>query len=829
MKMARELFQDAINAMNNGNDPKAEKLFKKVLQSQPNHYGTLNLLTIVLMKMERYREAETFIRTALQVNQSTDTSYHNYGVILTQLGRSHEALTQFTLALNLRSDSAERWNLRGAAFNNLKKYENALADFDKAIALDPRFIGAYANKGYSLHELRRYDEALACFDKALAIVPGLTEAHLGRGNVLQALGRHEEALAALDQSLSLNPHFAEAWLGRGNVLSSLNRRDEALDAFDRALTLKLLPSAWFGRGNALYNLGRLDEALDAYARGLALDPSDAEALLRYGNVFFVLKNYDKALEAYEKALSLKPNLVGTRLGLGNAFLELHRYDEALAAYDQELALTPDIAEAWLGRGHVLHMRKIHDQAAAAYAKVLKLDPGHPFVKGHLLHERMLVCDWKDADELISEIENEIRLGKPAAEPFGWQGVAKSEQSLQLCAEIYNNKKFPPVTENFPGHAPDHKTIRIGYSSGEFRNAATSSLIVGTLEHHDKSRFEIYCFDNGWDDQSEMRSRITASVHELVDIRKLDDPSSAAAVRERQIDILVNLNGYFGEERTRMFARRPAPIQVNYLGFPGTMGSTYMDYIIADDCVIPPDNRKYFTEKVVYLPNSYQANDTKKEIGTDDPSRATYGLPQQGFVFCCFNNNYKIVPEIFDRWMHILKRADGSVLWLIEDSEKAASNLRMEATARGVGAERLVFAKRLPLSEHLARHRLADLFLDTLPYNAHTTASDALWAGLPILTCLGQTFAGKVGASLLKAIGLPELITTTLDDYEELAVDLATHPEKVALLKRKSADNRLTTPLFDTKQFTRDIEAAYSAMYERLRAGLKPDHIIVGSG
>jgi predicted O-linked N-acetylglucosamine transferase (SPINDLY family) len=316
------------------------------------------------------------------------------------------------------------------------------------------------------------------------------------------------------------------------------------------------------------------------------------------------------------------------------------------------------------------------------------------------------------------------------------------------------------------------------------------------------------------------------VDSIIDIRKLDDPSAAATVRENQIDILVNLNGYFGEERTRMFARRPAPVQVNYLGFPGTMGSDYMDYIIADDCVIPPEHRKYFREKVVYLPNSYQANDAKKEIGTVGLSRATYGLPPQGFVFCCFNNNYKIIPEIFDRWMRILKQVDQSVLWLIEDSEKAASNLRTEATARGVSAERLIFAKRLPLSEHLARHRLADLFLDTLPYNAHTTASDALWAGLPVLTCLGQTFAGKVGASLLEAIGLPELITTTLDDYVQLAIDLAKHPEKVTLVKRKLLDNRLTTPLFNTEQFTRDIEAAYSAMYERLRAGLRPDHIIV---
>ena len=655
----------------------------------------------------------------------------------------------------------------------------------------------------------------------------MTEARLGRGNVLHALERYEEALATFNDALSVHPSLAEAWLGRGNVLLGLKRPDEALEAFDRALSSKSLSGAWFGRGNVLFDLNRFDEALDAYTQVLELKPDYAEALLRYGNVFFVLKNYDKAFEAYEKALTLDSGLVGARLGLGNILFDLGRHDEAVAAYDRILAVKPDIAEAWLGRAYVFHKLKLHDKAATAYAEALKIDPRHPFVKGLLLYEKMLVCDWKEVDELTLEIDNEIHLGMPVADPFGWQGVAKSERSLQLCAESYNKNKFRHShTTGFRGHVADHKKIRIGYSSGEFRNAATSSLVVGMLESHNKSCFEVYCFDNGWDDQSEMRHRINAAVHSLIDIRRLDDPSSAAVIRESQIDILVNLNGYFGEERTRMFARRPAPIQVNYLGYPGTIGADYMDYIVADDRVIPPDNRRYYTEKVVYLPNCYQANDRKKKIETVDLNRAAHGLPEQGFVFCCFNNNYKIVPEVFDTWMRILKQVDGSVLWLIEDSELAASNLRREATAREVSADRLVFAKRIPLSNHLARHRQADLFLDTLPYNAHTTASDALWAGLPVLTCLGQTFAGKVGASLLNAIGLPELITTTPRAYELMAIDFAKHPEKVTSIKNKLADNRLRTPLFDTDQFTKHIEAAYSAMYERLKAGLAPDHIII---
>ena len=313
----------------------------------------------------------------------------------------------------------------------------------------------------------------------------------------------------------------------------------------------------------------------------------------------------------------------------------------------------------------------------------------------------------------------------------------------------------------------------------------------------------------------------------LDISRLTDSSTVAAICENQIDILVNLNGYFGNHRTRVFAQRPAPIQISYLGFPGTLGARYIDYIIADQHVIPEDHRVFYTEKVVYLPNCYQANDRKKEIGTHDFSRLECGLPENGFVFCCFNNTYKINPDIFDCWMRILKQVDDSVFWLMEVNATAARNLRREAAARGVNPERLIFAKRtLLLTDHLARHRLADLFLDTLPYNAHATASDALWAGLPVLTCVGDTFPGKVASSMLHAIGLPELITTTLDAYERTAIDLAAHPKKMTAIKRKLADNRLTTPLFDTKLFTRHIEAAYNAMFERHQSGLAPEHIVI---
>jgi protein O-GlcNAc transferase len=350
-------------------------------------------------------------------------------------------------------------------------------------------------------------------------------------------------------------------------------------------------------------------------------------------------------------------------------------------------------------------------------------------------------------------------------------------------------------------------------------------MAGMFEHHDKSRFEVTGISIGPEDSDEMRQRLLRSFDHFIDAKALSNVEVASRIRETEIDILIDLKGFTQDAQTNIFAQRPAPIQVNYLGYPGTMGASYIDYIIADQTLIPDKARKFYSEKIVVLPNSYQTNDRTRIVSDKVFCRSQVGLPS-GVVFCCFNNTYKITPHVFDRWMRILGQVEGSVLWLLEDNASAASNLKKEAAARGVRSGRLVFAERIRLPEHLARHKLADLFLDTLPVNAHTTASDALWAGLPVLTQIGETFAGRVAASLLNAIGLSELITSTPQDYEALAIELATNPEKLVAIKSKLATNRLTTPLFDTQTFTRHIEAAYTMMYERYQADLPPDHISV---
>ncbi|MDB5617898.1 tetratricopeptide repeat protein [Tardiphaga sp.] len=610
------------------------------------------------------------------------------------------------------------------------------------------------------------------------------------------------------------------------VLIALKRFEEAEPYLKSALRIDARSDAThYNYGLVLKALGRPDEALRRFSESLALNPANAESWNNRGIVHNDLRDYAAALSDFDKAMALNPRYAAACFNRSRSLAELKRYDEALGACDLALQWQPDLAEASFGRGFIFQQMRRPGEAAEAYARAMRINPDLPLLKGNLLHQKMLTCDWAGTNELISGIDADLASGKLSVEPFAWQGIATTDASLLRCASLYAAARYP-APRLAPSFAPAQRggKIRIGYLSGEFREQATSLLMAGVLEQHDRQRFEIFAFDNGFDDGSTTRRRIEAAVDGVVDIAGLSDPGAVAAIRDQRIDILVNLNGYFGEHRSGVFARRAAPLQVNYLGFPGTLGASYMDYIVADATVLPEAQRRFFAEKVVTLPNCYQANDDKKQIADRIFTREECGLPAEGFVFCCFNNAYKITPAMFDVWMRILTQVDGSVLWLLEDS--AAENLRREAAARGIDPARLVFATRTRPAEHLARHRVADLFLDTLPYNAHTTASDALWAGLPLLTCRGDTFAGRVAASLLQSIDVPELIAPTLQQFERQAIDLATHPQRLSAIRQKLSAHRRATPAFNTAMFTGHLEAAYLAMMTRHRAGLAPDHLMV---
>lgn len=758
---------------------------------------------------------------------TTDIDKLNAALSMHRQGQLDRAATLCRELLQSQPQHLDALHLLATIYATQLNFLAAVDLFDQALKIRPDYAQAHFDRANALRGLGRREEALESYGLALAIQPEHIAALNNRGNALYDLGQYEHAIDSYDRALALQPDNAAVLNNRGNSLCHLNRHEEALASYELALTIQPdSASALNSRGNALHELKRHEEALESYARALAIKPDYALALNNQGNTLLELKRHAQALESYARALAVKPDYADAHFNRGNALRDLRRHQESVASYDLALAIQPDHIGAINNRGNALCDLKQYEQALESYALALRIDPEYEFLYGTWLLTKLKICDWSDADDQVAQLAEKIERREKVSASFAVLAITGTLSLQRKAAEIWVQAKHH-VSNALPGIGKyAHDRIRIGYFSSDFQNHATMSLMAGLFELHDKSRFELIAFSFGPDDNDGMRRRVSAAFDNFIDVSSQTDRNVAMLARSMEIDIAIDLKGFTQDNRHGIFAYRAAPVQVNYLGYPGTLGAEYIDYLIADATLIPEESQQYYSENIVYLPHSYQVNDSRRSIADRTPSRTEYGLPQAEFVFCCFNSNYKITPGTFDCWMRILKQVEASVLWLFEDNARAPFNLRREAVHRGVSAERLVFAKKLTPPEHLARYRLADLFLDTLPCNAHTTASDALWAGLPVLTCLGETFAGRVAASLLNAIGLPELVTSTPAAYEALAIELARSPGKMSAIKRKLADNRLTAPLFDSQRFTRHLEAAYSAMYARHRADLAPGHIRV---
>ena len=773
----------------------AEQVCRMVLAAEPAHFDALNLLGIIAAQSDRSREAAEYLGRAVAIRRDDAVAHNNYGNVLRDLRRYDDALRCYNRAIQLKPNYAEAHYNRGVTLHELRRFDAALDCYDRALKLNPAYAAACNNRGVTLRELKRLDEAIRSYDQALTLRPDHAATYNNRGIALQDLKRPQDALASYSQALTLQPDYAEALNNQGNVLRELLRLEEALACFERATRLNPnYAEAHNGRGTTLLLLLRLPEALESFERALALDPTHAEA------------HFNRA----------------------NALRDLDQLQPALESYGHALALKPDFADAFYNRGTLLHELKRFAEALQDFEQAIRIDPDRKWLYGIWLHAKMRVCDWSALDEGIAALSDLMRQAKAATPPFVVVTLTDSLQMQRSAGEIWVRETCPAQSELPPlSRRERHGRIRVGYYSADYYNHATAALAAGLFERHDRDRFEIIAFQFGPPQHDAVTDRLIGAFDQFVDVRRKTDLEVARLSRELEVDIAVDLKGYTQHQRVGIFAHRAAPIQVNYLGYPGSMGAPFIDYIIADQTLIPAASREHYSEKVVYLPGSYQVNDRQRLIAERQWSRAEVGLPADGFVFCCFNNAYKITPATFDTWMRILRRVTGSVLWLVEESETASNNLRRTAERAGVNAARLIFSPRVPTPEHLARHRLADLFIDTLPCNAHTTASDSLWAGLPVLTCAGGSFPARVAASLLNAIELPELVTTTLAEYEDLAVELAGNPSRLTELTDRLRRNRLTTPLFDTAAFAVHLEAAYIRMYERYIEGLAADHITVG--
>ena len=624
----------------------------------------------------------------------------------------------------------------------------------------------------------RFAEALAGFEAALAQSPRDPNLIFGRACALKFLGRLEEARAGFDRVLAANAGAAGARNNRGEVLLALGRPGAALEDFDAAIAVqpRLYPGQ-LGRGIALQRLNRAEEALAAFERATLLRADDPDLW-------------------FHRALALE---------------NLGRAQEALSAYDRTLALDPHLVAALNNRSIVLLGLRRFAEAAKGYERLEQLAPGNARSLNGLATIALHACDWRQRETFARRLADAIHSGQRDIQPGTLLGYSCDPALMQRVAENFLAPLPRAPKPLWKGKPFSGEKIRLAYCSANFSSHAMPRLMAGVFERHYRARFEVTAISFSPDDGSAMQSRLKQAFDRFIDLRQASEEEIAARIAALNVDIAVDLMGLTLLSRTGIFARRPAPVQAQYMGYPGTMGAEYFDYIIADEVVAPKSQQNFYSEKIMALPDTYWVTDDRRAVPGPRPGRAEVGLPEQGFVFCSFNNNWKVNPPIFDIWMRLLGAVPQSLLWLIEDSAEAAANLRREAQPRGVDPARLVFAPRIAPDLHLTRHQLADLFLDTLPYNAHTTASDALWVGVPVVTCLGEGFPGRVAASILAAMQLPELVTKNLADYESLALALARDRECLAALKQKVAANRAIAPLFDTARFTRNLEAAYEKM------------------
>ncbi len=559
--------------------------------------------------------------------------------------------------------------------------------------------------------------------------------------------------------------------------------------------------------------GRFGEAVALLAAAARLAPQDETILTHYGHALLQAGNNDEALAVYDRVLAIRPDAVDVLSNRSVILSGLGRPAEALTALDKALLLQPGAAMLHYSRGVMMGQLLRPKEALACYDRALELDPGLQLARGNRAMAALNICDWGRADEIGAELAGLVAAGVPFA-PLTLQGYSDDKALLLRCARNTIAALAQPASAPGPRHRHRHRhdRIRLGYVSHDFRDHAVGHQLAPLIERHDRARFEVIAISTGPDDGSAARARLAGAFDQFHDLAALDDAGIARRMREMEIDIAVDLNGHTGGGRPAIFAARPAPVQAAWLGYPGTTGADFMDWLIADRTVAPPQDQPFFREKLIHLPDTYFPTDPARALGAT-PSRAEAGLPAGAFVFCAFNNAWKITRPLFEVWMRLLAAVPHAVLWLKAPDAAAKDNLLKAAEQHGIDPARLVFAQNAPLEDHLARHRLADLFLDTLPYNAHATAADALWAGLPVLTCRGEAFAGRVAASLLQAVGLPELVTEKLADYEALALVLARDPARLAVLKRKLADNLSTTPLFDADRFRVNIEAAFTTMLQ----------------
>jgi protein O-GlcNAc transferase len=681
------------------------------------------------------------------------------------------------------------------------------------------------NRALALHRSGRLDDAARIYQQLLAADPGHADAAHLLGLVRFRNNDFDAAIGLIRQAIERDANNPIYQANLGNVLKDAGRTVEAIDAYRRALELD--PKYAEVHNNLGYVLqinGLFEEAIAQYRQSINLRPDNYRAHYNLGNALFLAGKRVQALAALRDAARLEPDFADTWDHLGTLLQQLGRHADAEACFRRWTAIDPGSADAFHALALELQQQGRIDEAFDAYRRTLALRPDFLPATASALWLAQRMCDWSATEAYADAVLLRAADEPSAVSPFQLMSLAGATRAhlLAHARSLAATIARKSTIAHDPGRLDPAQRLRVGYLSSDFHGHPVAYLIAETFELQDRDRFEVFLFSYGPDDGSAMRRRLEAGCDHFIDIGSLSDEAAAQCIRDERIQILVDLKGYTADDRPHIAASRPAPIQVNWLGFPGTMGADWIDYLIADPCIVPPEHDADYAEKVVRLPHCYQPNDRRRPIGSDGTSRSACGLPENALVFCCFNQSYKIEPQLFAVWMRLLSGVADGVLWLLEENRWAKDNLRNAAIRHGVSAERLVFAPVRPLAEHLARYALADLVLDTFPYTSHTTGSDALWAGCPMVTMIGETFAARVAASLLRNVGLEALIAGSFAEYEALALELAHDRARLGALRRHLREHRTTLPLFDSPRFTRGLEEAYRRMWERFAEGKDPE-------
>ena len=823
----QDQLQPLLNLYSQGQLQQALVEAKQLLQRFSNSVTLHNICGAANAGLGQFGAAIDSYRQALKIKPDFAEAYNNMGIAQQDKGDINGAITSYKQAIRLQPSYANAYNNMGNALREKGDLEAAINSYKCAIKLKPDDANVYNNMGNARRDEGNLEVAIESYKQALKLKPNLAEAHYNIGSALEKTDGLDAAIDSFKRAIKIKPDYAEARYNMGNALKSKGDLDAAMESYQQAIKIKPdYAEAYFNMGNALRDMGYLAEAIKSYKQAIKIKPNYSDSYNNMGNAIKDTRDLDAAMESYKQAIKFKSDYAEAYFNMGNALRDKGNTADAIGSFKRAIKLKPDYAQAYNNIGLALKDKGDLETAIHNFKQALKIKPDYAEAQSLKLFHQSLICDWTAIECDRNNIPT-LGILTSSIEPLSVLSLEDAPERHRLRAELFakNTYKQQPLP---PHQKPTSKPrrLRIGYFSADFQEHPVSYLMAKVFEVHDRNCFEVYGYSIGPAKEGRMRQRLIKSFDKFDDVQGMSNKDIALLARQDKIDIAIDLTGYTKNNRAGIFAYRAAPIQINYLGYPGTMGADFIDYIIVDQIMIPQDSRKFYSEKPIYLPHSFSSDNTMP-IAEQTPTRSDLGLPEKAFVFCALHNSYKISPSEFNIWMRLLKHVDGSVLWLLESNRWMKSNLIKEAKIRGVDPDRLVFAKHTSHEEYLAQFRQADLQLDTFNITGGSTSNNALWAGLPVLTKLGKSYGPRITGSLLTAIGFPELMTTTEAEYEALALKLATNPKLLSKIRQRLDANRLSAPLFDTESFTKHLEEGYQKAYQRYFDGKEPDVIYLG--